>query len=85
MFGDLYDSISLLFSQRWPKAEATITAVNRGINGELMVIYEFSVDGDGPYTGESASSDDTVFINTLIGQRVMVRYRKGDPSVNKLD
>lgn len=101
MFSDLYDSISLLFSWRWPKAEGVITAVDlrssrhsqRGTSDlRLVVLYEFSVGGDGPYTGETICSrwfGETDVMNIgdklAIGRRVTVRYRPGDPSVNKLD
>ena len=101
MFSDLYDSISLLFSWRWPKAEGVITAVDlrnsRYTQREtsdlrLVVVYEFSLGDDGPYTGETTwpqwfSGTDVMEINykLAIGRKVTVRYRPGDPSVNKLD
>jgi hypothetical protein len=85
MLGDLYNTVSLFFSQRWPRAEGVITAVDRGGDGRVMVAYEFSVDGDGPYTGESAWFGSTVFVDTLVGQTITVRYRKSDPSINRLD
>jgi hypothetical protein len=90
MFDELYDYISLWFSWRWPKADGVITAaylnLDTGREGaQATVAYEFSVGGDGPYTGESPWFGDTVYLNSLIGQAVTVRYRKGDPSVNKLD
>lgn len=88
MFNDLYDHISLLFSRRWPKAEAVITAAHQDSDGRgigLFVEYEFSVGNDGPYTGESPWLQDSVYIGQLIGRKVVVRYRKDDPSVNELD
>ena len=88
MFAELYDSISLLFSWRWPKANGVITAVYMGCSGghdRAMVAYEFSVDGDGPFTGESPWYGDTVFINELVGKKATVLYRKDNPSVNRLD
>jgi len=88
MFDELFDYISLWFSWRWPKADGVITAVylNPVRDGpQARVAYEFSVGGDAPYTGESPWFGDTVFLNGLVGQAVTVRYRKSDPSVNKLD
>ena len=87
MFGDLYDSISLLFSWRWPKAEAVINGVNMrvGDRGQAMVVYEFSVGNDGPNTGEAPWFGDTVFMNQLVGKKITVRYRKDNPSVNRID
>lgn len=98
MFSDLYDSISLLFSRRWPKAEGVITAVDartiyfkgQASGFRLVVVYEFSIGADGPYTGESASPqfrEDGMNITDqfAVGRAVSVRYRADDPSVNKLD
>ena len=88
MFRDLYDYISLAFSWRWPMAEGLVTAVHLGAGGEgpqPIVVYEFSLGNDGPYTGESAWFGDAVYLNSLVGKMVMVRYRKDDPSVNRLD
>lgn len=59
MFGEIYDAISHLWSWRWPEAKGEITAVDvekpKRRNGSLRlaVAYKFSVNGDGPYTGES--------------------------------
>ena len=61
MFEDLYDSIRMLFSWRWPTAPAEITGVSierlhRGEENEelrLCVWYKFYVGDDGPYSGES--------------------------------
>jgi len=94
MFRDLYDSVSWMFSRRWPKAEGVITAVDlrRYQKGsELVVRYKFLVGEDGPYTGESPSSEWLVDADLMsihqtlkIGTPVVVRYRSDDPSVNKL-
>ena len=94
MLADLYDNISLMFSRRWPTTEASITAVDlsygRGIR--VVVVYEFSLDDDGPYTGQSPSpwwfgGTDVTYINNKlqVGQTVTVRYRRDRPSVNKID
>ncbi len=88
MFNDLYDSISMWFSWRWPKAEAVIIAVHENIEdkyGGPVVVYEFSLTDDGPYTGESPWFGNTVYINELVGRTITVRYRKDDPAVNRLD
>ena len=57
---------------------------------ELVVIYEFSLSDDGPYTGRSAMPSDGTDLTSIneslrIGKEVAVRYRRDDPSVNKLD
>jgi hypothetical protein len=94
MISDLYNSFSLLFFRRWPTAEGSITAVDLGYGRglDIVVVYEFSVGDDGPYTGESASPswfdgiDIRLIYNKLaVGQIVTVRYRRDCPSVNKLD
>jgi len=94
MFNDLYDSISLLFWRWWPTVEGTITAVNlrSGSEPALFVTYEFSVDQDGPYTGESSwpfrpgDTDVTNLSGRLrVGQPLTIRYRSDNPSVNTLD
>lgn len=99
MFEDLYDTISRLWSRRWPKVTGEITAVDvERIHGNhralrLAVAYKFSVNGDGPYTGESFWSP-SFFVNRRVlaarrkfrvGHPVFVRYRSDDPSVNTLD
>lgn len=100
MFGDLYDSISLLWAWRWPVAHGQVTAVDierirrdNRYEARLAVAYEFSVGEDGPYTGESfwkptffsvkrvASARRTIRIR----DRVTVRFRPDDPSVNTID
>lgn len=61
MFEDLYDAISLLWSNKWPTVEAEITAVEveriptrRSKNRfRLSVAYKFYLGEDGPYTGVS--------------------------------
>jgi hypothetical protein len=98
MFADLYDSISLLWSWRWPVAEGEITAADVVRNREkhtamLDLAYEFFVGDDGPYTGtyvwrpafaqERAVADAKRRLR--LHQPVRVRYRPGDPSINTLD
>jgi Protein of unknown function (DUF3592) len=101
VLADLYDAISLLWSWRWPEIPGEITAVDvdrvqdsEGIETfRLAVAYKFSIGNDGPYTGESfwhptVSSKKRVFSardNVRVNQKVNVRYRPDDPSVNKLD
>src|SRR5689334_19142852 len=94
MFGELYDYISLLFSRCWPKVEGTVTAINLRSDPELrlVVLYQFSIGSDGPYTGESSWApqpgdiDSTDLSGRLsVGQSVTIRYRADDPSVNTLD
>jgi len=86
MFSDLYDSISLLFSWSWPKTKAVITAVGaRGV-GEgyrLVVEYKFSIGDEGPYTGESECLGFNESLRT--GEPITIRYRRNNPSVNKVD
>ena len=94
MFSGIYDRISLLLYRQWPAIEGTITAVDasygRGLR--IVVVYEFSIPNDGPYTGESSSprwfgGTDVLSINKklAVGQRVAIRYRPDCPGVNKLD
>ena len=101
MFDDLYDALSLVWSSRWPKSEGEITAVEaervrhnrREEMLRLAIAYKFSVGEDGPYTGESFWSPNFFVKKRIIAarrkfrlrQRVTVRYRSDDPSVNKLD
>lgn len=99
MFEDLYNAISFLGSSYWPKAEGKVTAVNverignRQDRLRLAVAYEFYACNDGPYTGESFWKP-AFFVNSRVlgarrnirrGQSVKVRYRKDNPSVNRLD
>ena len=100
MFDDLYDALSFLGSRRWPEATGKVTAADveritdsrGGVRLRLAVAFEFSANGDGPYTGESFWNP-AFFVNrrvlaarrkVRVGQSVAVRYRKDDPSVNKL-
>jgi hypothetical protein len=101
MFSDLYDYISLYFFWRWPKVDGVVTSVDlrrvpyrhQGADRlRLVVAYEFSVGEDGPYTGETAWSPlfgevESMNVSDRLrtGQTVAVRYRRDDPSVNKLD
>ena len=88
MWRDLYDNISLLFSWRWPKVEGVVTAIHGDIEGggaAPIVVYEFSLSDDGPFTGESPWFGNALYVNELVGRRVTVRYRKDDPAVNRLD
>jgi hypothetical protein len=92
MFSDLYDWISLLFYRRWPRVEGKITAVRSlGGSGRLFLEYRFSL-GEESYIGEAGCPAwfvGTAAINMSerfpVGQPVTVRYRKDNPSVNKLD
>lgn len=99
MFEDIYNAVSFLVSWRWPKAEGKATAVyveragNRQDQLRLAIAYEFYIGDDGPYTGESFWSP-AFFVNRRVlaarrsirkGQLVEVRYRKDDPSINRLD
>ena len=100
MLTEIYDAISILWSNWWPVTDGEITAVDvepvrTSEEYRLAVAYKFSVGDDGPYTGES------FWIPALpigqmqklrhardvlrIGHPVRVRYRKDDPSVNRLD
>jgi hypothetical protein len=101
MFEDLYDSISRLGSWRWPVADGVITEVlgehiefrSGEKRARLSVTYEFTVGGDGPYTGEGFWTPLFSSIRRVAAarrkvhghQRVRVRYRPDDPSVNVLD
>ena len=99
MFEILYDSLSTLFSGRWPTAEGEVTASNvKLLPGEeatlgLEIAYKFFVGEDGPYVGistwDSASTDEARTIAAKralpLGTPVLVRYRHDDPSVNRLD
>jgi Protein of unknown function (DUF3592) len=101
MFGDLYDAVSLLFSQRWPAVQGEVTAVDleriehrrRRDTLRLAIAYKFSIGDDGPYTGVSFWTPGRSGKKRLeaaqqkihSGQQVVVRYRAGDPSVNVLD
>jgi hypothetical protein len=70
MFEDLYDAISFLWSRTWPTAQGAITEI------EVERI-------------KHARRDDTWRLAARhqlhVGQPVLVRYRRDDPSVNTLD
>ena len=100
MFEDLYDAVSYLWSWNWPTVEGRITEVlvermRHARNPDtfrLSVTYEFSVGIDGPYTSESfwapafcrnrrvAAARHKIHTR----QHVQVRYRRDDPSINRL-
>jgi hypothetical protein len=101
MFEDLYDGFSRLWSWSWPRAGGKVTEVlgehiefrSGEKRARLAVAYEFSVGTDGPYTGECFRSPTFFSIRRVAnarrkvhaGQRVQVRYRPDDPSVNTID
>jgi hypothetical protein len=90
MFSDLRDYISLLFSWRWPRIQGEITGVRILGGSGLRLDYRFSL-GNELYTGESgcpswfAGAAIDVGGGFRSGQPVTVRYRRDNPSVNKLD
>ena len=96
MVEDFRDSVSLLLSRNWPTADGQITGVSAypydrgGI--QFALTYTFFVSDDGPYSGESHSpgwfpGEKVVEINDKfrVGQKVTVRYRPDNPTINKLD
>jgi hypothetical protein len=99
MFQDLYDEVSLLWSRLWPVADGMVTEVvseRLGRDQErirLAVAYEFSIGDDGPYTGESFWTPAFCQLRRVADarkrirkrQRIQVRYRSSDPSVNTLN
>ena len=100
MFNDLFDALSYLSSWRWPVADGEVTAVDierigagRDKTFRLAVAYEFSIGADGPYTGESfwqpaffaKKRVQTTARRFHRRQRVAVKYRPDDPSINRLD
>jgi len=95
MFRDLYDAVTLLFSWRWPKAEGEITAVRVDSGTDrlrLLVDYVFPLGKDESYTGEarwpnwfSIGRAENISQRLRVGQPVTVRYRRDNPSVNRLD
>jgi hypothetical protein len=92
MFELLSDYASFLLSWRWPKTDGTITGIDILDGRQLAVVYEFSLSGEGPYAGRSAmpawfSGPDLTSINESlrVGQEVAVRYRRSNPSLNRLD
>ncbi len=99
MFDDLYDEISRLWSRLWPAVDGVVTEVISERLGRdrqrirLAVAYEFSVGEDGPYTGESFWTPAFCQLRRIadarkrirMRQKVRIRYRPNDPSVNALD
>jgi hypothetical protein len=101
MFEELYDRLSMLWSWRWPTATGEVTEAlaerlqhgNQGNTFRLAVAYEFSLAEDGPYTGESFWTPAFCQKRRVISarrkfrrhQKVYVRYRPNDASINKLD
>ena len=80
--------------------EGEVTAVDverirhgRSTTLRLAVSYKFSIDSDGPYTGESfwqpsifaARRIQRALNQVRVHKRVKVRYRPDDPSISKLD
>jgi hypothetical protein len=100
VFDDLYDAALFLFSWRWPTVGGEITVDIERIRHSrvrdtfrLAVAYKFSLGDDGPYTGESFW-EPAFFAKRRVAaarhklrtrQPVTVRYRRDDPSVNRLD
>ena len=101
MFSDLYNAVSFLWSWSWPTVDGEVTEViveriRHSRNPDtlrLSVTYEFSIGSDGPYTGESFWAPAFCRKRRVVAsrhkmhthKRVLVRYRKDDPSVNRLD
>lgn len=99
MFAEIYDRISFLLSRRWPVANGEITLVDveqtKNHEYRLSVAYKFSLGDDGPYTGEGfwtpaiswhgLQKVERAQAALQIGQRIEVRYRPDDPSVNKVN
>ena len=91
MFDVLRERLSLTLSRYWPTAEGKITRIYLDpTQGDFQVTYEFSLENDGPYTGQCYPPfwfGGTAVVNTesLVGNTVLVRYRRSDPSVNTLD
>jgi hypothetical protein len=82
MFEDLYDTISRLWSRRWPEAMGEVTAVAVERIGtsprdkgrlRLAVAYKFSVNGEGSYTGESFWSPAFRFSRAVLAARRNIR------------
>jgi hypothetical protein len=101
MFEGLLDFLSSLWSGSWPEAIGEITDVGTarvrtryGYFLQLIVSYKFSIGDDGPYTGEDYWQAYPFGSNRQVirarqrfrtGDLVVVRYRKADPSTNKID
>jgi hypothetical protein len=96
--GNLDDTLSYLWSWRWPVAQGDVTAVDAGriqrgrdTTYRLAIAYEFSLGADGPYTGESFWRPAFLARRRVQSkarefhrrQPVTVRYRPDDPSVNR--
>jgi|SRR5450631_1294390 Protein of unknown function (DUF3592) len=82
MFEDLYDTISRLWSRRWPEAKGEVTAVAVERTGtsprdrghlRLAVAYKFSVNGDDAYTGEAFWSPAFRFSRAVLAARRKIR------------
>lgn len=98
MFEDLYEEVSLLCSRFWTVADGVVTEVISERLGReqqrirLAVAHEVSVGEDGPYTGESFWTPAFCQLRRVADarkrirkrQRIRVRYRPSDPSVNTL-
>ncbi len=61
-----------------------------GYMPRIRVDYKFSIGEDGPYTGESVWTPSASLATNFnekfgVGKSVIVRYRRTNPSVNKLD
>ena len=81
----------------WPKVRSTAVDIEETRNHEyrLSVTYKFSIGLNGPYTGEGFWKPALTYhalqrvrcaqASLRIGQRVEVRYRHDDPSVNRLN
>src|SRR5215470_2500864 len=99
MFREIYDAVSVLWVWRWSVVNGQITSVDveqtKNHEYRLSVTYKFSIGDDGPYTGEGFWTPALSYHGLekvkraqaalQIGQRVEVRYRPDDPSVNRLN
>ena len=101
MFDDLYDALSRLWSWSWPRAEGKVTEVlgehiefrSGEKRARLAVAYEFTIGEDGPYTGEFFWTPIFFSIRRVAEarrkirshQRVRIRYRPDDPSINTIE
>lgn len=88
MFEDLRDYLSKLCFWRLPTTEGTITGIERDPGGgRILIHYRFFVGDDGPFTGvhvaEGLPLPGVKDLN--VGQKITVRYRRDDPSVNMPD
>jgi hypothetical protein len=95
----LHDAVLFFVSLLWPVTQGEVTAVDverieQGFERlRLSVAYKFSIGEDGPYTGEFFWMPAFFSHKRVIAarrkirnrQRVLVRYRTRDPSVNTLD